>query len=87
MSLPKASLSLLNTIKNYFTATSPEGKTETYLTVTNLDGQPVTILAADEQRHYQDQAKEVAKRRQRADEEQARKQAENIITGTIRHDH
>lgn len=87
-------MSLLDKLKHHasaltstFTATSPEGKTQTYLTVTNLDGQPVTILAADEQRHYEDLAREVAKRRQREDEERARKAAENIVTGVRRTDH
>ena len=86
MSLPKASLSLLKTLTRYFTATNPEGKTQTYLTVQDLEGRPVTILAADEQRHYEDQAKEVAKRRAREDEERARKAAENTVAGTIRKD-
>ncbi len=80
-------MSLLDKLKHHFTVHTPDGKTKTYTTVTSLDGQPVQILAADEARYYQDQAKEVAKRRQREDEEQARKQAENIVTGTIRHDH
>ena len=104
-------MSLLERVKNLFTAeapgsvrtsprssaTSPEGVTKTYLTVQDLEGRPVQILAADEQRHYQDQAKEAARRlrvqeeeaaRQRAieDEEQARKAALNMATGTQRRD-
>lgn len=87
MSLLDTASALASAVKKCFTTTaSPEGNMKTYITVTNLDGQPVTILATDEQRHYADQAREVARRQQLKDEETARKAAENIVTGTQRKD-
>lgn len=66
-------------IKTYFT--SP------YTTVSDQNGRPLTILSADVEHFYAEQARVIATQRQEREQALARQAAADLMAGTRRTDH
>lgn len=58
-----------------------------YTTVYDLDGKPVTILTADVEHFYAEQARVRAKQREEREVAVARQVAADLMAGTRRKDH